>query len=232
MLSFVRYSTLLKPTTSRSRLHLAYVDDLHYQRFDDLQQLLLGDVGDLEMTTPVGGVLAHKGVERQDQPTSLGDLRRDLSHRPLEVGGEQRQPDALLPRSEELEEDVEQIGLGDHPDHHVVPHHREPADLVIGHNARCLLDGAVLLDGDDVLGHHVLHRDLGEQIVDLPHIQRRDGRGRSVKQVVARDDPDQLAVLVHHGEPTDVLTPHPRHRLGHRDIRLDGDGIGRHPLLD
>jgi len=70
-----------------------------------------------------------------------GQSPSDLGERALHIGQQHRQPDSLLARAEQLQEQLEQVSFGNDADQLSVAYDRQAADLAIGHDSRGVFHG-------------------------------------------------------------------------------------------
>src|SRR5215472_8446772 len=84
----------------------------------------------------------------------------------------------------------EDIRLRDDADQVFAIHHGQGADLVLQHQASRIPRLPVWADHDHALGHHLLDREAGEEVVDLPHGQARRLRGQIETDVAVGHDAD------------------------------------------
>jgi hypothetical protein len=138
---------------------------------------------------------------------------------------------AAKPEAQRLNESPEHVGDGDDPHQPVPFHHRQAPDFLLLHDQSGLLQGLVGPHGDHRLGHHLLHRELGEEVVHLPDGKGGGLGGHGVLEVLVGDQAQELPVLDHR-EAAELLLPQKVYGFQHRGIRGDGEGVLGHPVPD
>src|SRR6185436_19481092 len=128
-----------------------------------------------------------------------------------------------------VDEGPEEVRLRDDAEQALAVEHGQTSDLVLEHDLRRLPGVSVRPHRDHGAGHDLVHREAGEEVVDLPHRQAGGLRGQVETEVAVRHDPDEPRAVGDQEMP-DPLAQHRLPRLEYRRVGGDRHETARHEL--